>query len=178
MWSLCFTRRRLNPLSSKILYHDSVRVIVSRFTSLIEDFVIRSYQFTIFSALGATVPARLLQGALVILILKQTSQFRSFGKWFLILCFLDFVTTFVGFSRSDSREMCADACNSVLSDFHSNPETSKEDVPAGLSNSSCHPSFYFGFGFLGIAPVSWMLVRHFALILNFKMNLKQVAPVP
>ena len=54
----------------------------------------------------------------------------------------------------------------------------KEDLPAGLSNSSCDPSFYFGFGFLGLAPVSWIPVRHFALTLNFKMNLKQVAQVP
>ena len=46
------------------------------------------------------------------------------------------------------------------------------------SNCSCHPSFYFGFGFLEIAPVSGMLVRHFALRLNLKMNLKEVAPVP
>ena len=29
-----------------------------------------------------------------------------------------------------------------------------------------------------MAPVSWLLVRHFAVIQNLKMNLKQVAPVP
>ena len=46
MWKFCFARIRLNPLSGKILYHDSVRVIVSGFTSLIEDFVIRRYQVT------------------------------------------------------------------------------------------------------------------------------------
>ena len=28
-----------------------------------------------------------------------------------------------------------------------------------------------------MAPASWLPVRHFALILNLKMNLKQVAPV-
>ena len=33
------------------------------------------------SALGTTVPVRLLQEALVIFVLKQISQFRSFGKW-------------------------------------------------------------------------------------------------
>ena len=38
----CFARIRLNPLSGKILYHDSVPVIVSTFSSLIEDFVICS----------------------------------------------------------------------------------------------------------------------------------------
>ena len=34
-----------------------------------------------FSAQSWASPVRLLQGALVILVLKQTSQFRSFGKW-------------------------------------------------------------------------------------------------
>ena len=29
-----------------------------------------------------------------------------------------------------------------------------------------------------MAPVSWLLVRHFALILNLKVNLKQVVAVP
>ena len=33
-----------------------------------------------FSARGGASPVRLLQGAFVILVLKQTSQFRSFGK--------------------------------------------------------------------------------------------------
>ena len=42
----CFARIRLNPLSGKILYYDSVLVIVSRFTALIEDFVICRYQVT------------------------------------------------------------------------------------------------------------------------------------
>ena len=35
----CFARIRLTPMSGKILYHDSVPMIVSGFTSLIEDFV-------------------------------------------------------------------------------------------------------------------------------------------
>ena len=34
-----------------------------------------------FSARGTTPPLRLLHGALVILVLLQISQFRSFGKW-------------------------------------------------------------------------------------------------
>ena len=41
-----------------------------------------------YSALGTTVPARLLQEPLVIFVLKQMSQFRSFGKWVQILCLL------------------------------------------------------------------------------------------
>ena len=44
--SFCFARIRLNPLSGKILYHDCVSVIVSRFTFLIEDFVICCHQVT------------------------------------------------------------------------------------------------------------------------------------
>ena len=35
------------------------------------------------------------------------------------------------------------------------------------------PLLIFGFEFLGMAPVSWLQVRHFALILNLKMNGKQ-----
>ena len=34
-----------------------------------------------FSAWGAASPVRLLQGALVIMVLLQISQFMSFGKW-------------------------------------------------------------------------------------------------
>ena len=34
-----------------------------------------------FSARGKTLPIRLLHGALVILVLWQISQFRTFGKW-------------------------------------------------------------------------------------------------
>ena len=54
-------------------------MIVTRFTFLTENFVIRSYQVTKFSALGTTVPARLLQEALVVFVFKQISQFGSFG---------------------------------------------------------------------------------------------------
>ena len=43
---ICFARIRLNSLSGKILYRDSVPVIVSRFTSLIEDVVISRCQVT------------------------------------------------------------------------------------------------------------------------------------
>ena len=39
-----FTRLNLDPLISKILYHDRVPVIVSRFTIFTENFVIRRYQ--------------------------------------------------------------------------------------------------------------------------------------
>ena len=48
MWRLCFARMRLSPLGGKILCHDSVPVIVSGFTFLIEDPVICRHQITTF----------------------------------------------------------------------------------------------------------------------------------
>ena len=42
----CFAGIRLNPLSGKILYHDCVSVIVSRFTFFTENSVICCYQVT------------------------------------------------------------------------------------------------------------------------------------
>ena len=56
---------------------------------------------------------RLLQGTLVILVLKHTSQFRSLVKWVLILCFCFCVSTFEA-SPSESAislsEECAGTC--------------------------------------------------------------------
>ena len=54
-----------------------------------------------FSARGTASPVRLL----VILVLLQISQIRSFGMWVLVLCFL--ATTFVGRSESESWEVFA-----------------------------------------------------------------------
>ena len=86
----CFTRIILNTMSGKILYHHSVSVIVSGFASHIKDFVICRYQVTKLFCCGKASPVRLLQEAFVILVLKQTSQFRM---WVKILCFLDFFAT-------------------------------------------------------------------------------------
>ena len=66
--SFCFAMVRLYPLSCQVLYHYSVSMIVSRFTTFTRNFVICCYQITKFSALGTT-------GALIILVLKQMSQF-------------------------------------------------------------------------------------------------------
>ena len=41
---ICFAQIRLSPFSGKILYHDCVSMIVSRFTFLVEDFLICCYQ--------------------------------------------------------------------------------------------------------------------------------------
>ena len=111
------------------------------------------------------------------LVLKHTSQSRFLDNNMSTALPRDFVTTFARCSGFDSGELCADAWNSVSFSFL-NPVTSQEDLPTDLSNPSCHSSFYLGFEFLGIAPVFWLLIRHFALILNMTMNLKQVAPLP
>ena len=73
-------RTRLNPLSGKILDHDSVSVIVPSFTILVQDFLISCCQVTKLFARGRASPVRLLQEVFVILVLKQTSKSRSFGK--------------------------------------------------------------------------------------------------
>ena len=83
LWSFCFTRIRLDPLSGQVLHHDCISVIVSRFTSCTANFVIR---FSVikspkFSARCTAPPMRLLHLAIVILVLWQISQFRSFRKW-------------------------------------------------------------------------------------------------
>ena len=79
--SFCFARIRLNPLSCQILFHDSISMIVTRFTAFTENFVICGCQVTNFPALGTTVPARLLHGALIIIfVFMQILQFGSFGK--------------------------------------------------------------------------------------------------
>ena len=67
-----------------------------------------------FSALGTTAPVRFLQGGLVIFILKQMSQLRSFGKWVKIVCLPD--TTFARSSEDNSwEELGACRCSGTLS---------------------------------------------------------------
>ena len=102
---------------------------------------------------------------------KQTSQFRSFGKWVLILCFLDFDTTFVGRSESESCEIvCASRHLCVLQIYLWPPPTIPEDLANGRPNVDCHPSFCFCFGFWRDRTSFLGLFRHFAPILDLKMN--------
>ena len=116
-----------------------------------------------FSARGTASPVRLLQRALVILVRKQTSQFRSFGKWVWTLCFLDFDATVVGRSEPESWEMCADAGTFVSSRLSVN----------GHPNLDCHSSFYFCFWVSGLSRTSSpLLLRHFALVLDLEMYIK------
>ena len=44
--SFCFARIRLDPLGGQVLHHDCISIIVSRFTSFTENFVICCYQVT------------------------------------------------------------------------------------------------------------------------------------
>ena len=44
--SFCFARIRLDPLGSQVLHHDCISMIVSRFTSFTENFVICGSQIT------------------------------------------------------------------------------------------------------------------------------------
>ena len=81
LWSFCFARICLEPLSGWVLNHDCMSVIVSRIAIVTENFVICCYQVARISARGTALPLRLLHGALVILVLWQISQFRSLGKW-------------------------------------------------------------------------------------------------
>ena len=98
-------RIRLYPLSSQILYHECIPVIVSRFTIFTENLVISCYQVTKFSARSTAVPVCFLQEAPVILVRLQISQFLSFGEWVWILCFLD--TTLKGRFESETWEVFA-----------------------------------------------------------------------
>ena len=179
MWRFCFARIRLNPLSGKILYHDSVPVIVSGFTSLIEDFVISAViKSPNFSARGRASPVRLLQGALSCWFSSIRRHFGLMGSDFQYCASRDFVATFVGcFWIWFLRTVCG--CWQFLfpPDFFWTLPTTQEDLPTGRPNSSCHPSFYFCFGLRDRTSFLEPL-RHFALILNLKMNLQQVAPVP
>ena len=67
--SFCFARTRLDPLGGQVLHHDCKKMIVSRFTTFTENFVICCNQITKISARGTAPPMRLLHGALVILVL-------------------------------------------------------------------------------------------------------------
>ena len=44
--SFCFARIRLDPLGGQVLHHDFISMIVSRFTTFTENFVICCYQIT------------------------------------------------------------------------------------------------------------------------------------
>ena len=78
--SFCFARTRLDPLGGQILHYDCISMIVSRFTTFTENFVICCNQITkIFCTRYGSASASCAR-ALVILVLWQISPFRSLGK--------------------------------------------------------------------------------------------------
>ena len=46
LWSFCFVRLRLDPFGGQVLHHDCTSMIVSRFTTFTENFVICYNQIT------------------------------------------------------------------------------------------------------------------------------------
>ena len=71
--SFCLGRIWLDPLGGQVLHHDCISMIVSRFTT----FTIKSPKF---SARGTAPPMGHMHGALLIVVLWQISQFRSWEK--------------------------------------------------------------------------------------------------
>ena len=68
-----------------------------------------------FSTRSTTLPIRLLHGALVILVLWQISQIRSFGKWVLTLC-LPISALLIGSEDGSWEELaCESLCSETLS---------------------------------------------------------------
>ena len=99
-----------------------------------------------FSARGTTLPIRLLHGALVILVLWQISQFRSFGKWVWTLCLPK--STLLVCSKDGSWEELA--CESLRSGTMSSTRFYLNSWShSGMSeyNGSLGFRFLFGFGF-------------------------------
>ena len=154
-------------------------MILSRFTSLIEDFVTSRFQVTKqnFSARGASF-------CKVPLSFWSQADVRNFG-----LSGSEHVNTVHLWFRCHFRRMfkiwfqiTVVRMHAILffSDFLWNPVTSKEDLSTGLSKSSCHPSLIIlVWDVWEFAPVSWIVQFVTSLqILNLKMNLKQVEPVP
>ena len=76
----CLARIRLNPLGGQVLHHDCISVIFRDSQLSLRTLWSAVIKSPIFSARSTASPLRLLHDALVILVLWQISQFRSFGK--------------------------------------------------------------------------------------------------
>ena len=96
--------------------------------------------------MGTTVPVSFLQEALVILVLKQVSQFRCFGKWVKMLCLPD--TTWAQGSEGNSWEdLEVSRCSGTLSSTRpclNSCSQSGTSCNWSLCNSSLR-SYLFGF---------------------------------
>ena len=118
---------------------------MSRFTSFAENCdpqVLNHQKFPLWATTG---PVRFLQEALVIFVIKQMSQFRSFGKWVKMLCLLD--PTFARGSKGNSwEELEVARCSGTLSS--TNPCLNSCSHPAHLAtHHSQIPRRHFSLGF-------------------------------
>ena len=144
MWRLRFTRIRLNQLSGKILYYESVLVIVSWFGLC--DQPLSSHQ-----TFRHEVELRQCLFCKEPLLFWFSSIRRNFGlsgseyKYCTSLISLPLSLDVVDLIPENCVRMQAILC---LSDSLWSPGTNKEDLPAGRPKFSCHPSC-FGFGFSG-----------------------------
>ena len=124
--SLFFARIGLNPLSGKILNNDSVSVIVPWFTLLRGpcDQPLSSHQtFLLEVELRQCV---FCKEPLSFYFASRLRNFSLLGKWVWTLCLLNFDTTFVGRSESESWEVCAGACTSASSRLSVNSSNHSE----------------------------------------------------
>ena len=139
---------QLDPLGGQVLHHS---MIVSRFTNLHWELcdlaVIKSPKF---SARSTAPPMRLLQGALVILVLWQISQFWSLWKWILTLCLPNSALLESVRSEDDSWEerACESLCSRTTRFSLNSCSHSGMLEWHGSLRSWLWSSFIYGFGFL------------------------------
>ena len=141
IWRFIFTRISFNPFNGKILYHFSVSVIVPSLRTLWSA-AIKSPTFLREVELRQCV---FCEGHLFSCSIVLTSEFRSFGKWARMLCFLDYVTTYVEWMfRIWFLEVCADTSKKKCSkDFQGKLVIIAEDLSIGRPIFSLSSVFYF-----------------------------------
>ena len=143
--SFCFARIRLDPLGGRILHHVAYRWLFQDSQPSLRTLWSAVIKSPKFSSLGTTVLVRLPQEALVIVVLKQISQFRSFGKWVMMFCLLG--TTFAGGSKGNSWEESKDSrCSGTLSSTSPSLNScSQSGTPCNSPLCNSSSSFFFGF---------------------------------
>ena len=164
LWSFCFARIRLDPLGGQVLQHDCISMIVSRFTTFTENFVICCNQVTKFSARSTAPPLRLLHGALVFLVLWQISRFRPFGEWVETLCLpKSALLAGVGSKDSSWEELACESLRSgTLSSTKFSLNSCSHSRMSEWHGSSCCRSwfsFLFGFGFWSVHVTSLLFQK-------------------
>ena len=82
--SVCFARARPHPPRRQVLHHHRAPTTVEDLHPSLRTLWSAVIKSPKMSARSVALPVRLLQRAIVILVLKQISQFQSFGKW--VLC--------------------------------------------------------------------------------------------